>query len=103
MSDSPIPARSPWSVDRWGRLIAGFGILLLTTLGVLHHRAWLVGTLLTSANLAFTALTNRCFFHDLLIRLGAKEREDLFLPGGAIRPELLANQDLTALRDLPSL
>jgi hypothetical protein len=37
-----------------------------------------------------TSLTNRCPLHDLLMRLGAKEREALFLPSGLVRPEVLA-------------
>lgn len=81
--------RAPWSVDRWGRLLAGFGILLLTALGLLHHTAWLAGTLLASSNLVITSLTNRCPLHDLLIRLGAQEREDLYLPGGSVRPQVV--------------
>jgi hypothetical protein len=77
--------KQPWSVDRWGRLLAGIGTLTLTALGIFHHPAWLIGTLLASANLVVTSLSNRCPLHNLLIRLGAKEREDLFLPGGSVR------------------
>ena len=76
-----------WSVDRWGRLLAGAGILLMTTLGISHHSAWLSGTLFMSINLVITALIDRCPLHDLLIRLGAKERENLYLPGGSVRPQ----------------
>jgi hypothetical protein len=77
----------PWSVDRWGRLLSGLSILALTALGIFHHPAWLIGTLLSSGSLVLTALTGRCAIHDLLMRLGAKEREDIFLPGGLVRPE----------------
>ena len=82
-----VSAQRPWSVDRWGRLLAGSGILLMTALGILHHPTWLVGTLLASANLVVTSLTDRCPLHDVLIRLGAKEREDIFLSGGFVRPD----------------
>jgi hypothetical protein len=40
-----------------------------------------------SINLVFAALSDYCLLHDILIRLGAKEREDLFLPGGIVRPD----------------
>ena len=75
----------PWSVDRWGRFLSGGAILVLTVLGIAHHPAWFAGALLASSSLVVTALTDRCLIHDLLIRLGAKEREDLFLPGGKVR------------------
>jgi len=78
-------AREPWSVDRWGRLLAGSGILVFTTLGMLQNPAWFTGTVLASLNLLVTSFTNRCIFHDLIIWLGAKEREDLFFPGGVPR------------------
>lgn len=77
--------RKPWSVDRWGRLLAGSAILACTTLGILNHPVWLSGVLVASINLVVTSLTDRCFLHDMLIHLGAKEREDLFLPGGDVR------------------
>ena len=85
--DAPA-AKRPWSVDRWGRLFSGSGVLLLTTLGILHHPAWLLGSLLVSINLVFASLSDYCLLHDILIRLGAKEREDLFLPGGIVRPDV---------------
>jgi DUF2892 family protein len=81
--------RAPWSVDRWGRLLAGCGILLTTALSIFHHPAWLAGTLLAAGNLVITSLTNRCPLHDLLIWLGAQEREDLYLPGGSVRPQVV--------------
>lgn len=93
-----VSAKRPWSVDRWGRFLAGAGILATTTLGIAHHPAWLLGTLLASLNLVVTSLTDRCPLHDLLIRLGAKEREDLFLPGGLFRPEVQAPPHAQSLR-----
>ena len=81
--------RQPWSVDRWGRLLAGSSTLLFTAMGLLHDPMWLAGTLLGAANLVVTALTGHCVLRNLLVRLGAREREDLYLPGGRIRPEVI--------------
>lgn len=78
-----------WSVDRWGRLIAGLSVLLFTSLGILHHFAWHFATLAVAANLFFTSLTGSCVVNRVLIRLGAREREDIFLPGGALRKDAL--------------
>lgn len=78
-------AGQPWSVDRYGRLIAGVGVLTCTALGLLHHPAWHWVTLVVAGNLLLTAITNRCALHDLLVRLGAQEREELYLPGGIPR------------------
>jgi hypothetical protein len=79
--------RKPWAVDRWGRLLAGLSVLVLTLLGILHRPEWLIGTLLVSIGLLASALTDRCLMHDLLLRMGAREREDLFLPGGSVRTD----------------
>ena len=81
------PTRRPWEVARWGRLLAGAGVLLFTALSLLHHPAWLAGTLAVAGNLVVTALTDHCVMRNQLLRLGAKEREDLYLPGGAVREE----------------
>ncbi len=78
----------PWSVERWGRLIAGLSMFSFTALGACHHPWWLLGTLVAAANLIATSLVDRCVLHDLLIRLGARDREDLFEPGGGVRPEI---------------
>jgi hypothetical protein len=79
----------PWSVDRLGRMLAGASVLLCTLLGIIHSPWWLAGTLAAAANLVITSITDACALHDLLVRLGAREREDLFLPGGVVRPEVL--------------
>ncbi|MCK6472166.1 MAG: DUF2892 domain-containing protein [Planctomycetes bacterium] len=79
------PWRRPWEVARWGRLLAGAGVILFTTLGLCLDPLWNLGTLFIAANLFVTALTDRCPVRDTLLRLGAKEREDLFLPGGKVR------------------
>lgn len=88
----PFPASAsrtlkPWSVDRWGRFLAGTFALIFVLLAHFHHSFWLLGLLGLSANLVISSLTDSCALHDLLIRLGAREREDLFLPGGEIRDE----------------
>ncbi len=75
----------PWSVDRYGRLLAGLGIMLFTLMGLLLHPLWLLATLFSAINLILTSITDRCPIKSLLLRMGAKEREDLFLPGGTIR------------------
>lgn len=76
---------APWSVDRWGRLIAGLGVLACTLLSLLHDTLWLNGALFAGLNLIVSALTNCCPIHRLLILMGAREREDLLLPGGSPR------------------
>ncbi len=65
-------------------------MLLTTVLGIVLHPAWLAGTVLIATNLVVTSLTDHCALRDLLLRAGAKEREDLFIPGGRIRAEVLA-------------
>src|SRR5688500_1928246 len=72
----------PWSVDRWGRLLAGGSVLCFMCLGLLWNSMWFFGSILIAANLFVSALLNRCMLRNLLIRLGAREREDLYLPGG---------------------
>lgn len=74
-----------WSVDRWGRLLAGSSTFALTLLAVYHHPMWLAGIAVLSLNLVVTALTNRCALHDLLMKLGAQEREQLFNADGSER------------------
>lgn len=86
-------ASEPWSADRWGRLIAGAATLACTLLALLHHPLWLLGTLFTAANLVFAALTGLCPVHAALRRLGAREREDLFHPGGAVREDALRRRE----------
>ena len=77
----------PWSVDRWGRLLSGVMLFACTLLGILIHPWWFGAALCVSASLVFSAVTDRCAVRAALIRLGAREREDLFLPGGQCRRE----------------
>lgn len=81
----PTSRRRPWEVARWGRLLAGCGVMISTILALIHHPAWLTGALFIAVNLVLTSLTDKCPLHDLLVRWGTKEREDLFFPGGEIR------------------
>ena len=76
---------NPWSVDRWGRLLAGSVVLVFGLLGLLHHPLWCGAVIAVAGSLILTSLTDRCMVHDLLIKLGAREREDLFFPGGRVR------------------
>lgn len=78
-------ASVPWSVDRWGRLIAGVSVLAFTALALLHHPYWIAGTLFSAFNLVVTSLTDACPVRRVLMMLGAREREDLYLPGGTPR------------------
>ncbi len=82
----PASTTVPWSIDRYGRLIAGLSILFCTALSILHSTWWMWGALACGANLLITSLTDRCVLKALLLRLGAREREDIFLPGGRLRP-----------------
>ena len=92
--------RRPWEVARWGRLLAGASTLAFTALGLCADPLWHLGTLLGAANLVVTAITDRCVLHDALLRMGAKEREDLFLPGGAVRPKVLAPRQPLAEKEV---
>jgi hypothetical protein len=93
------PARVPWAVDRWGRFISGSSMLVFTGLGLLlHNEWWFIGTMLAAANLIITALSGWCPINRLLLRLGMKEREDIFLPGGSVRPEVLASRTRRAVK-----
>lgn len=83
---SPTPA-TPWSVDRWGRLLAGVGTLLCLALAQLVSPWFLLGIAATALNLVVTSFTDACALRNTLIRLGAREREELFAPGGAVRGE----------------
>ena len=79
------PERVAWDVGRCGRLIVGGSVLMFTTLGLLHDPLWLAVTLGVAFNLVMTSLTDKCLLRDQLMRLGLKEREDLFRPGGTLR------------------
>ena len=78
-------ARRIWTVDRYGRLLAGLSMFACTVVGLTVHPLCLWGCLLGALNLVISSVTNYCPFHRLLIRCGAREREDVFLPGGAPR------------------
>lgn len=91
---SPTRRPEPWSVDRYGRLIAGAAILASVACMLLRAPwgLWIAAGI--GLQLLFGSLVNRCAVHALLVRLGAREREDLFLPGGeprAARPAPIRN------------
>jgi hypothetical protein len=90
-----MKSRQIWSVERLGRLICGASLLMFGGLTFVHP-AWLIGTLLCAANLVITSITDRCALRALLLRLGAREREDLFLPGGAPRAKSSINSEAQA-------
>jgi hypothetical protein len=83
--DEVSSVRHPWSVDRWGRLLAGLAVLPFATLGICHHALWMLGAVAVAGNLLVTSLIDRCPIRAVLIRFGAREREDLFYPGGRPR------------------
>lgn len=73
-------------------MLSGALVLLFTALGLLHHPNWLAANLGLALNLVMTSITDKCLMRDLLLRLGAQEREDLFLPGGVPRAEIGAER-----------
>ncbi|MGE3808125.1 MAG: YgaP-like transmembrane domain [Gemmataceae bacterium] len=78
------PAARPWSVDRGGRLLAGLTLLVLAALALSTPR-WLWGVLGLGLHLTISSIVDCCPVHDVLLKLGWREREDLFLPGGSPR------------------
>lgn len=71
-----------WSVDRIGRLISGALNTLFLLLGIFANTYFLYFLIFLNLNSIFTTLTDSCPFQKLLLRLGAKEREELFHPDG---------------------
>lgn len=83
--DQPTTLRSPWDVDRWGRLLVGVVALSGSVLAAVHHHAWLALVMVQAVGLIVTSITDRCLVRALVLRLGARRREDLFFPGGQPR------------------
>jgi hypothetical protein len=81
---NPFIDRS-WYVDRIGRLTSGVAILAFSILAILVDPAWEWALIAIGAHLILASIVNLCPFHWLSVRLGAVEREDLFLPGGVPR------------------
>lgn len=75
---------SVWSVDRIGRLIVGILNLLLLIAVLKISYYFLIGICLINLNLIFTSLTDKCPMRNLLIKLGAKEREKFFNASGEL-------------------
>lgn len=81
-----MEARSvPWSVDRYGRLLTGVSILSCAACLCIYPVYGICAAAGLGTYLLIGSITNRCMLHALLMRLGAQEREDLFLPGGVPR------------------
>lgn len=68
---------SVWSVDRIARLIVGSCNLILIVLTLTLSTYFLFVLMAINANLVFTSITDKCMFKNLLISMGAKEREQL--------------------------
>lgn len=73
---------SVWSVDRIGRLIVGILNLLLLIAVLKISYYFLIGICLINLNLILTSVTDKCPMRNLLIKLGAKEREKYFNANG---------------------
>lgn len=71
-----------WSVDRIGRLLSGIGILFCSLIGFTFHQLGFLFIVVISLHLIISSLSDSCVLHDLLIRLGAKEREELYNSNG---------------------
>lgn len=83
------PVGSIWSVDRIARLIVGIVNILLILAVYLVSSYFIIGLCFLNLNLVFTSVTDNCPFKKLLIRLGAKEREEFFNING----ELIAKKN----------
>lgn len=83
-----IQTASPWSVDRIGRLIAGF-LFISAILGQLFiHPSFVYLQIIIGFSLIVTSLSDRCLVRSTLLKLGAKEREVLFHPDGSVKSNL---------------
>ena len=69
--------REPVTHERFGRGLAGLTVMATVVLGYLHSPYWLLVALGVAANLALSALTDRCAVKNLLIRLGLPGERDL--------------------------
>lgn len=78
------PVGSIWSVDRIARLIVGLTNILLLLATYFISRYFIIGLCFLNLNLVFTSVTDNCPFKKLLIRLGAKEREEFFNLNGEL-------------------
>jgi hypothetical protein len=74
-----------WYVDRIGRLTSGIAILGFSVMAILVDPAWLWAVAAIGIHLTLASIINLCPFHWLYVRMGAVEREDVYLPGGIPR------------------
>lgn len=70
---------SVWSVDRIGRLFIGIVNVLLILATWYISNYFILGLCFINLNLVFSSLTDFCPFRNFLKKLGAKEREEIFL------------------------
>ena len=69
---------SVWSVDRIARLIIGLVNVLLLLATYFISSYFILGLCFINLNLVFSSLTDFCPFKNILKKLGAKEREEIF-------------------------
>ncbi|PCJ63486.1 MAG: hypothetical protein COA79_01350 [Planctomycetota bacterium] len=77
--------KEPWAVDRIGRLLAGVGIILTTSLGILFEQIFLATTFAIGLHLVISSVSNTCVMRNFLVKIGAKEREKLYNDDGSIK------------------
>ena len=78
------PVVSIWSVDRIARRIVGIANITLILAAYFISSYFIIGLCFVNLNLVFTSVTDNCPFKKLLIRLGAKEREEFFKGNGEL-------------------
>lgn len=66
-----------WYIDRVARFLLGIFIFTLTLLSYFHNTAWLTVIAATCIYLTINSIFNKCIFHDLLMKIGFMEREDI--------------------------
>lgn len=74
--------RQAWTTDRWGRFLAGCGIVFFLGFGLAFGDAiftpWTVLAGCVGLQLTVTSLIGWCPFHELLKLWGVKDREEVF-------------------------
>lgn len=92
-----VEKRTPWSVDRFGRLFAGTGTLVFTVLSAIYSPYYLIPIFLINLNLVITSFSDKCALRDLLKTLGAEEREKIYKPDGSLKTEKNKSEDINRL------
>lgn len=74
------PADAAWTTDRWGRVLAGSGVVLCLTGYWATGASWLALLALgLGVEQVVTALVGWCPFHQMMRRLGIPDREEVVL------------------------